>query len=186
MSTYQSMTPIERFATYIVGKSLYGYQAQVATAIIHSIEHHEGAIITVMMSRQSGKNQLSAIIEAFLLFTRHEGTIIKAAPTFSPQIINSRRRLMSMLDNPFCKSRIWTSYAQIGLSPTKDPRAIRQHTGPSTMFFSADPDSNVVGATASLLLEIDEAQDVTHEKFDRDFRPMAATTNATTVMYGTA
>jgi hypothetical protein len=54
------------------------------------------------------------------------------------------------------------------------------------MFFSADPESNVVGATASLLLEIDEAQDVSPDTFDKDFRPMAATTNATTVMYGTA
>ena len=93
---------------------------------------------------------------------------------------------MQMLDNPFCKPRVWTSYAQIGLAPTRDRRALRYHSGSSTMFFSADPDSNVVGATASLLLEIDEAQDVSPDTFDKDFRPMAATTNATTVMYGTA
>ncbi len=42
------------------------------------------------------------------------------------------------------------------------------------MFYSASPESNVVGATADLLLEIDEAQDVAREKFDRDFRPMSA------------
>ena len=33
---------------------------------------------------------------------------------------------------------------------------------------------------------MDEAQDVAIEKFDREFRPMAATANATTVYYGTA
>ena len=44
----------------------------------------------------------------------------------------------------------------------------------------------MVGATADILLEIDEAQDVTPEKFDRDFRPMAATSNSTTILYGTA
>jgi hypothetical protein len=44
----------------------------------------------------------------------------------------------------------------------------------------------VVGATADILLEIDEAQDVAPEKFERDFRPMASTRNATTVLYGTA
>jgi hypothetical protein len=54
------------------------------------------------------------------------------------------------------------------------------------VFYSASPESNVMGATADLLLEIDEAQDVEWEKFNRDFRPMAATTNATTVLYGTA
>jgi hypothetical protein len=54
------------------------------------------------------------------------------------------------------------------------------------LFMSAEPEANVVGHTAQLLLEVDEAQDVSEEKFDRDFRPMAATTNATTVYYGTA
>jgi hypothetical protein len=43
-----------------------------------------------------------------------------------------------------------------------------------------------VGATANLLLEIDEAQDFSIEKYDRDFRPMGATANVTTVLYGTA
>src|SRR5579884_3027354 len=53
-------------------------------------------------------------------------------------------------------------------------------------FLSAEESSNVVGATADLLLEIDEAQDVSEEKFAKDFRPMASTANTTTVMYGTA
>jgi hypothetical protein len=53
------------------------------------------------------------------------------------------------------------------------------------IFLSAEPAANVVGNTAHLLLEVDEAQDVSIEKFDRDFRPMAATRNATTVLYGT-
>lgn len=44
----------------------------------------------------------------------------------------------------------------------------------------------MVGATASLLLEVDEAQDVDADKHDRDFAPMAASTNATRVYYGTA
>jgi len=39
----------------------------------------------------------------------------------------------------------------------------------SVQFLSADTESNVVGATASLLLEIDEAQDVAEEKYLRDF-----------------
>jgi hypothetical protein len=183
---YQHMSPIERFAAYIVGTPLYPYQAEAANAILHSIDNDLGWIITVMMSRQSGKNQLSAILEAFLLFSRRKGMIVKAAPTFNPQVTNSRRRLMSLLENQFCNKRIWTSYAQIGLAPSAETRLLKRHVGPSVMFFSADPESNVVGATADLLLEIDEAQDVTTDKFDKDFRPMASTSNATTVLYGTA
>ncbi len=179
-------TPIERFARIILQKPLYPYQAEPANAILHSIDKNLGWIITVMMSRQAGKNQLSAVLEAFLLFSRRQGFIIKAAPTFNPQIINSHRRLMSMLENPYLSGRIWTSYATIGLAPKAEKQLLKRHVGPAVQFFSADPDSNVVGATASILLEIDEAQDVTPEKFDRDFRPMAATTNSTTIMYGTA
>jgi hypothetical protein len=58
--------------------------------------------------------------------------------------------------------------------------------GGRMVFLSAGGESSVVGHTASLILEVDEAQDVDGEKFDKDFRPMAATTNATTVYYGTA
>ena len=47
------------------------------------------------------------------------------------------------------------------------------------LFFSADPGAQVVGGTASLLLECDEAQDVRETKWDKDFEPMAASTNAT-------
>jgi hypothetical protein len=42
-----------------------------------------------------------------------------------------------------------------------------------------------VGNTAHILLEIDESQDVSKEKYTRDFKPMGATTNVTTVHYGT-
>ena len=54
------------------------------------------------------------------------------------------------------------------------------------LFLSAEASSNVVGHTADLLLEIDEAQDVDIDKFDKELRPMAASSGATTVFYGTA
>src|SRR3990167_6954626 len=42
------------------------------------------------------------------------------------------------------------------------------------------------GARAYLLLEIEEAQDVPEARYGKDFAPMGASTNATTVFYGTA
>ena len=53
-------------------------------------------------------------------------------------------------------------------------------------FLSGAPESSIVGATASGLLEVDEAQDVTILKFDRDIAPMTASTCATRVFWGTA
>ena len=110
---------------------------------------------------------------------------MKCAPTWKPQIVNSRLRLLSMLENDFTSDRVFKSYGyMIGLAPS--PQQRRDQVGPRIMFFSAAEDAQVVGATASLLLEVDEAQDVSSQKFDRDFRPMASTTNATTVLFGTA
>jgi len=179
MYNHLSSISIARFAQHVLGKPLYPYQCEVAEAIVESIAGNHGRIFTVMMARQSGKNQLSAVLEAYLLTCVRHGTIVKAAPTFSPQITNSRLRLLSMLDTPLTRERIWQSQGHIiGLAPQAESALLHAHAGPRVMFFSAGAESNVVGATADLLLEIDEAQDVSHDKFDRDFRPMASTTNA--------
>ena len=53
------------------------------------------------------------------------------------------------------------------------------------IFLSADQSANVVGHTAHLLLEVDEAQDVPKQKYTKEFKPMGATTNVTSVLYGT-
>jgi hypothetical protein len=138
-----------------------------------------------MMARQMGKNQLSAVLEAYLLFCMQQGSIIKAAPTYKPQIINSQLRLLSMCEAPLLNERIWKAFGYIiGCAP--DSSQLAEQAGPRILFFSASPESHIVGATASLLLEIDEAQDVAIAKYDIELKPMASTTNATTVMYGTA
>src|SRR5579863_8712182 len=153
-------SPIARFARYVLKRPLYWYQIEICNAILDSINHERGELITIMCARQMGKNQLSAVLEAFLLTTRKTGTIVKAAPTFNPQIINSRLRLMAMLNADMLRKRIWTSYGMIGLAPRNDKTMLKRHIGPRVMLFSAGEDSNVVGATAVLLLEIDESQDV--------------------------
>jgi len=173
------------FAENVLRKPLYPFQIEIGNAILNSVLNNLGLCFTVMVSRQSGKNQTSAAIESYLLCCMEEGTIVKCAPTWKPQIVNSRLRLLSMMENDFTSDRVFKSYGyMIGLAPSPPQR--RDQVGPRIMFFSAAEDAQVVGATASLLLEVDEAQDVSSQKFDRDFRPMASTTNATTVLYGTA
>lgn len=131
-----------------------------------------------MFARQMGKNETSAQLEAFLLARHAEtgGSIVKAAPSFKPQIITSLLRLKEVLNASEHTRDLWTpAFGHM----------IRLGNA-SISFFSADKKANVVGATASLLLEIDEAQDVDPDKYDREFRPMASAANATTVLYGTA
>jgi len=180
----QEKQSLASFAQTYLQRPLYPYQKIIAEAILDSVLHNKGLTFTVMLSRQMGKNQLSAIIEAYLLYCKSEGTIVKAAPTFKPQIVTSRTRLLDMLKGSFLAPQVWTSYGyMVGVAPSAQQSEAQ--IGPRTIFFSADPDSSIMGATASLLLEIDEAQDVSVDKFNRDLKPMASSTNATTVLYGT-
>jgi hypothetical protein len=53
-------------------------------------------------------------------------------------------------------------------------------------FFSGEAHAMVVGATADLLLSVDEAQAIDPHCFDKIFAPMTASTNATRVFWGAA
>ncbi len=168
---------VVRFTAIAGTQPLRPYQAEAARAVVESVRAGRGDVITVMMARQMGKNQTSAALEHYLLnlFAGRGGQIVKAAPTFAPQLITSKQRLERELTSPLSSKR-W-----------KPERGYALRLGDARiLFFSSHPTSNVVGATADILLEIDEAQDVDGDKYRRDFRPMAATANATTVLYGTA
>ncbi len=152
------------------------YQCLPGRAIVDSALNQRGLSFTVVMARQAGKNELSAHVELFLLAKNALRSLdgVKCAPTFDPQGRISLRRL-------------WSRIAEAGLEPLaarEDGHSIGLGRA-RQLFLSAEPAANVVGHTASLLLEVDEAQDVDREKFDREFRPMAAPANATTVYYGT-
>jgi hypothetical protein len=181
------MTPLERailkalrnpelFSEHIIGRPLRHYQAEPVRHILNSVTQRQGITYTLMFARQMGKNETSAHLEAFLMnrYQRHGGTIIKAAPTLQPQAVNSRLRLLTMLNNPLNRNAWANSDGYITLGNTR------------ALFMSGQPAANVVGLTADLLLEVDEAQDFNEEKYTKDFRPMASAKNATTVMYGTA
>ncbi|HET9477021.1 MAG TPA: hypothetical protein VFP63_06005 [Dehalococcoidia bacterium] len=135
-----------------------------------------GLTFTVVMARQAGKNELSSQVELYLLarHARRALDAIKCAPTFDPQALISMRRL-------------WSHIVQAKLdggAVREDGRAIRFGQA-RQLFLSAEDSANVVGHTAGIMLEVDETQDVSPDKFDRDFRPMAAPYGATTVYYGT-
>ncbi|MGB2694979.1 MAG: hypothetical protein WBD55_07315 [Dehalococcoidia bacterium] len=153
------------------------YQSEAGRAILDSVLHKRGLSFSVEMARQGGKNELSAQLEALLLTLNMMPDIegVKCAPTFEPQGRISFRRL-------------WSRLLEAGLAPLASREAGRAvRVGHARIIFlSAEAEANVVGHSAQLLLEVDEAQDVDEEKFDREFRPMAATANATTVFYGTA
>lgn len=161
----------------VLSRGLRPYQQEVWDAVVDSIEGQRGLSFSVEIARQGGKNEVSAQIEVGLLaqYWDRDVTSIKAAPTFKPQAEISMRRLSARLREAGLAS--WVR--REGGNCIRLGRA-RQ------LFLSAEPSANVVGHTADLLLEIDEAQDVDVEKFDKELQPMAAASGATTVFYGTA
>jgi hypothetical protein len=152
------------------------YQREVAVAILESVFGGKGLTFSVEMARQGGKNELSAQLE-LLLLTLHMAepkNLIKCSPTFKPQTVISIMRLKDRLNDAGFDG-IWT--AELGY--------IVRLGAARAIFLSADESANVVGNTAHILLEIDESQDVSKEKYSKEFKPMGATTNVTTVHYGT-
>jgi hypothetical protein len=158
----------------IITNPLRPYQSVIFNPIRLSVENKQGLTFTIEMARQGGKNELSAYIEAILLGSHMDesANIIKCSPTFQPQAIISIERLKERLDYFGMK---WIISGGFTIRVTK-ARAV---------FLSADESSNVVGNTAHLLLEVDEAQDVSKDKYNKEFKPMGATTNCTSVLYGT-
>jgi hypothetical protein len=174
----KSLKDISCFCKEASGLTLRGYQKAPALAILKSIQEHAGRSFVVMFPRQSGKNELQAQLETYLfcLFYLMGAEIVKVSPTWKPQTLNAMRRLERVLEVNKLARHFWS----------KESGYIFRVGTCRLYFFSGQPRSNIVGATANLLLEVDEAQDVLPAKFDKDIAPMAASTNATRVFWGTA
>lgn len=144
--------------------------------MLDSVFSKRGLTFSVEMARQAGKNELSAQLEVLLLtlYMSESQNLVKCSPTFKPQTVISMMRLKDRL-NDVGYDGIWT--AELGY--------IIKLGNCRVIFLSADESANVVGNTAHILLEIDESQDVSKEKYNKEFKPMGATTNVTTVHYGT-
>jgi hypothetical protein len=160
------------------GITLRPYQVEIALAVKDSILHHRGLTFVVVLPRQSGKNELQAHLFAWLLFrySRLGCQIVSVSPTFKPQTTTAMLRVSRSLDTCLGTRGRWQS----------SKGYIYRFNKSSLQFFSGESRAKVVGATADLLLSVDEAQDVPVLKFDKDFDPMTASTNATRIFWGTA
>jgi hypothetical protein len=175
---YKVFADVTRFCKRAADLRLRQYQQAVAQTVIESVLGQKGLSIVVMFPRQSGKNELQAHIEAYLLafLYVHGAEMVKIAPTWKPQSLNAMRRLEKALKHNLLTRMLW-----------RKEQGYIYRVGEARIFFlSGSPETNIVGATASHLLSVDEAQDIQINKYDKDIAPMAASTNATRVFWGTA
>lgn len=160
--------------------ALRAYQARVLRGLLLAVAASPAAPLTVLMPRQSGKNEIAAALVACLLRANaHEGgTVVVCAPTLDPQARISADRIRAALA------------ATDSLVPAAGHSRSRGDTvavgRARALLLSANPQASVAGHTASIALIADEAQDIDEDWFNRQFRPMAASTGAPTVLFGTA
>ncbi len=177
-ATEESGENLDGFTRRSCDITLRPYQLEAAQAVLESIRKRAGRSIVIMFARQSRKDELSADLKAFLLarLLNREAGIVEVNPTYKPQTINAIMRLEDRLrTSPWTKSK-WSKRSDF----------IRLVGRARVTFLSGDAKANVVGAVASTLLIVNEAQDVEPGVYDRKFAPMAASTNATRLFMGTA
>jgi hypothetical protein len=112
----------------------------------------------------------------FLLTLHHkvEAGIVHAYPV-AGQLATGIERLEHRLDNLVTEGRWW-----------KKSKPARRGFGlAQCAFFSGHPQAKAEGATANLLLIVNETQDQVERIVDRRFTPMRASTNATCLYVGT-
>ncbi len=151
------------------------YQARVAGHVARSVLAGAGLQFAVVFARQSGKDEMLAQLTAYLM-NRHRlagGSILTVNPTYRPQGLIARRRLLDRLG-----SNIMTGPA------TSDGHLLRLGRA-SCGFLSANPVAQARGETATLMLACNEAQEVQSARWDAVFDPMGASASATQVFSGT-
>ena len=168
----------QQFTERCAGMRLRPYQVEAGQAVLDSIRLRRGDSIVVMMSRQAGKDELCANLKAYLLsrFMNREAGIVEVNPTYKPQTINAIDRLERRLETNLITRLHWRKRSDF----------MRLVGKARVSFLSGDAHASVVGATADLLLIVNEAQDIDAAVYDKRFAPMAASSNATRVFMGTA
>ncbi len=168
--------PIEYTQT-ASGIRLRPWQREPIARILDSIQKTLGDTIIIVFPRQSGKDELLIHLIVYLMdmFSHLPVGIVEANPTYNLQTTNVIQRFERALNRNKLTCSRWTKRGQF----------MRMLDQAKVTFLSGDRASNVVGATASLLLIVNEAQDIQPADYYKKFVPMTASTNATRVLAGT-
>ena len=174
---WQLMHSFSDFTRKAGGVALRQYQLAPARAILESVRCNLGLDFVVIMPRQAGKDELLAQLTAYLMrkMCHKERGIVEVNPTYTPQTVGALLRLENRLDRNLMTRLRWKKRADF----------LRMIGECRTAFYSGDSQANVVGATADLLLIINEAQDILPDVYAKNFAPMAASRAATRLFCGT-
>ena len=202
ISTTELVNRIYNFCEVYSGRVMYPYQGQFSKRIIRSVLENDGAELTALFSRQSGKTETVAITVGGLMI-------------ILPQLAN----MPMFLDDPrlqMFKDGFWvgifapsqrqaqTTYNRMrGRMQCKEAQAVLQDpdfrlefttsngqtvalsNGSFCTAISASDGSNIEGESFKFII-CEECQDISNFKIRKSIHPMGAAYNATICKIGTA
>lgn len=202
ISTTELVDKIYNFCEVYSGKVMYKYQTQFSKRIIRSVLENDGAEITALFARQSGKTETIAITVGGLmiilpqlanmpmfaddvrlaLFKDGFWVGIFAPSQRQAQITYNRMRSriqckesLAILEDPDFRLTFTTSNGQ----------TVALSNGSFVTAISASDGSNIEGESFKFII-CEEAQDISNYKIRKSIHPMGAAYNATICKIGTA
>ena len=202
ISTTVLVNKIFDFCEVCSGKTLYPYQKQFAKRIIRSVLENDGAEITALFSRQSGKTETIADIVSSLM-------VILPQLANMPMFLEDKR--FQMFKDGFwvgifapslrqaqttygrLKSRLESKEATAILKDpdfrleftTSNGQTVALSNGSFATAISASDGANIEGESFKFII-CEECQDISNFKIRKSIHPMGAAYNATICKIGTA
>lgn len=202
ISTTELVNMIYNFCEVYSGKVMYAYQTQFSKRIIRSVLENDGAEITALFSRQSGKTETIAITVGGLMIILPEFANMPMfaddprlsmfkdgfwVGIFAPsqrqaQITYNRMKArlqckesVAVLNDPDFRLEFTTSNGQ----------TVALSNGSFCTAISASDGSNIEGESFKFII-CEECQDISNYKIQKSIHPMGAAYNATICKIGTA
>lgn len=202
ISTTDLVNRIFNFCEVYSGRVMYPYQTQFSKRIIRSVLENDGAEITALFSRQSGKTETISITVGGLMiilpqlanmpmfaddprFTMFKDGFwvgIFAPSKRQAEITYNRmkgriqcKESLAVMEDPDFRLEFTTSNGQ----------TVALSNGSFVTAISASDQSNIEGESFKFII-CEEAQDISNYKIRKSIHPMGASYNATICKIGTA
>lgn len=178
---------------------LYPYQIPLARRVIQSLVLNDGATLTALFARQSGKTETiaNAVAACMIVFPRlakldgfkellgkfSEGMWVGAFAPVQDQAENLFGRIVSRLTSDTAVA--FMADPEIDDAPTGGSKILKlKRSGSFVRMQTAHPRATIEGRTYHLII-IDEAQGADTKMVNKSIAPMRSATNGTIIMTGT-
>ena len=202
ISTTELVNKIYNFCEGYSGRVFYPYQGQFSKRIIRSVLENDGAELTALFARQSGKTETVSITVGGLM-------IILPQLANMPMFMNDKRLMMfrdgfwvgifapslrqSQTTYNRMRGRLQCKEAQAVLADpdfrleftTSNGQTVALSNGSFCTAISASDGSNIEGESFKFII-CEECQDISNFKIRKSIHPMGAAYNATICKIGTS